>query len=935
MHYLLPFIIAGITTGAIYGMAATGLVLTYKTSGIFNFAHGSAAAVAVFVFYYLRTEHNWPWPAAAVISVLLLGPAMGLLLALVARLLEQAGHVLKIAATVGILTAVLAIGNIWYGSATTSFPDFLPTSTVRIFGLYVGWNQIIEIIISLIACGGLYCFFRYMRLGMAMRAVVDDPALLATTAQSPAAVRRWAWIIGSTFAALSGILIAPGLGLDGVVLTELIIQAFGAAAIGYFSSLPLTYVGGLVVGIAGSIATKYVADVPSLAGLPVSLPFIILFLVLIVTPRKRLAVHRYVPNIQLGRAYYAPMRVRVAFGILAIVFLSLLPSFVGTNLALYSSALADVILLLSLGLLVKVSGQVSLCQYAFAAVGAAAMGHFMAGAHIPWLLSLVLATIIVVPVGAIIAIPAIRLSGVFLALATLGFGFVLQQMFYTMGFMFGPTASGIAVPRPDVRIGPLDLSSDAGMYYVTLVFVVLSAIATVAMMRGRLGRMLGAMSDSPVALETLGANANVSRVLVFCISSAMAAVAGILTASQLNFATGSEFDPFASLVLVALIVIVPFGAPWYAVVAAFGLAVLPGYINSGNITDYLNILFGVSAVLAPVTLARHPGAPKAVRRLAERLDGWMARVRLRPAAGHAAASVLTVGDSAGPRSVVLPPDARRTAAGIEVKDLTVTYGGLAAVRDLSINAPAGVITGLIGPNGAGKTTTFNAICGLAHPSRGRILAQGRDVSRLGPSARARRGVGRTFQRVQLFESVTVRENIELGSESKFAGGSPLSQLYGRRMERMAIESAAAEAIELTGVGGLAHKMVGELTTGQRRLVELARVLAGRFDMILLDEPSAGLDRFETREFGHTLQRIVSERGIGMLVVEHDMSLIRQVCDHVWVLDFGELIFDGSVTQMLASEVVKAAYLGADDEVVPVDHQPAPQVTGSERERSSS
>jgi ABC-type branched-subunit amino acid transport system ATPase component/branched-subunit amino acid ABC-type transport system permease component len=835
--------------------------------------------------------------------------------------------VLKVAATVGIVSAVLAIGDIWYGSSAASFPNFLPTSTVRIFGLYVGWDQIIEIIISLVASGGLYCFFRYVRLGMAMRAVVDDPALLATTAQNPAAVRRWAWIIGSTFAALSGVLIAPGLGLDGTVLTELIIQAFGAAAIGYFSSMPLTYVGGLVVGIAGSLSTKYVADVPSLAGLPVSLPFIILFIVLIVTPRARLAVNRYVPNIRLGRAWYAPARSRIAFGVLVVVFLCFIPGFVGTNLALYSGGLADVVLLLSLGLLVKVSGQVSLCQYAFAAVGAAAMGHFTTDMHIPWLLALVLATIIVIPVGAIIAIPAIRLSGVFLALATLGFGFLLQQMFYTMGFMFGPTSSGLAVPRPDVRIGSLNLGSDTGMYYVTLVFVVLAALATVAMMRSRLGRLLGAMSDSPVALETLGANANVSRVLVFCISSAMAAVAGILTASQLNFATGSEYDPFQSLVLVALIVIVPFGAPWYAVVAAFGLGVLPGYINSGHITDYLNILFGVSAVLAPITLARHPGAPQAIRRLAERLDRWMARVRFRPAAAlPGAGAPAPASDRARPRSPGRAPDARQVAAGIEIRDLTVTYGGLAAVRDLSISAPAGAITGLIGPNGAGKTTTFNAVCGLVRPSQGKVLLQGRDVSRMGPSARAGRGIGRTFQRVQLFESVTVRENIALGSESRFAGAAPLSQLLGRRSERLAIEAAVAEAIELTGLGGLADKMISGLSTGQRRLVELARVLAGQFDMILLDEPSAGLDRFETQEFGRTLKRVVAERRVGMLIVEHDMSLVRQVCDHVWVLDFGELIFDGSVTQMLASEAVKAAYLGADDEA-------ASQVTQTEKEGS--
>ena len=268
-------------------------------------------------------------------------------------------------------------------------------------------------------------------------------------------------------------------------------------------------------------------------------------------------------------------------------------------------------------------------------------------------------------------------------------------------------------------------------------------------------------------------------------------------------------------------------------------------------------------------------------------------------------------------------------AGIEVKDLTVAYGGALAVSEFSMVAPTGAITGLIGPNGAGKTTTFNAACGLLRPTRGRILLHGQDVSRLGPAARARRGLGRTFQRVELFNSLTVRDNIALGREAMMAGGSPWSQLVAQPGDKAMVSAATEEAIARTGIGSILDLAVGEITTGQRRLVELARVLAGPFDMILLDEPSSGLDQAETEHFGSVLSEVVSEWGIGMLLVEHDMALVRQVCDRVWVLDFGRLIFEGTCAEMLASEVVRAAYLGSESVTEAADelareHVAAPQ-----------
>jgi len=917
----LPFVIIGIATGSVYGLAGTGLVLTYKTSGIFNFAYGANAALTVFVFYYLHTEHGMAWPLAAVLCLFVLAPLEGLGLELLARALEPVGATLKVVATVGILLVVLGIGTLWYGSNTSSFPQFLPSSTVHLLGVNVGWDQIIVVIISVVATGILYYFFRYVRIGVAMRGVVDNPDLVSMTGENPVRVRRWAWVIGMIFASMAGLLLAPSLSLNALIITMLVVQAFGAAAIGYFSNLPLTFAGGLVIGIAGALATKYVVSVSWLSGLPAGLPFIILFVVLVVTPKVRLAERRVVHTLPVRKSWYAPTRVRLVIGVVVVGVLCFMPQLASTDLSIWSNALIDIVLFLSLGLLVRTSGQISLCHLAFAAVGAAAFAHFADSYHLPWLLALFLAALVAVPVAAIIAIPANRLSGVFLALATFGFGILLDQMLYTTGIMFGPTTSGIPAPRPDVSLGPWHLGTDAGYYYVLLIVAVATVAVIMLIQRGRMGRLLGALADSPTALETHGATTNVIRVLIFCISAALASMAGALTAVLFHYSVGSNYTSFTSLILVALVVITVIGDPWYGVLAAVGYTVVPGYVTVSNISTYLEIAFGVFAVNQAVRSDKAPQVPRLVRDLLDRVGGRAPEHEVTDAdleatlagAGRteARAAAEDLAEAGG------APTAPRTApggvAGIEVRSLSVHYGGVAAVQDVSLAAPMGWITGLVGPNGAGKTTTFNACSGLVKPTHGQVVLHGRDVTTLGPAGRSRLGLGRTFQRAELFNSLTVRENVELGREASMAGSNPLTQLMGTRQNRQTVHQAVDEALALTGIGPLSHLQAGLLPTGQRRMVELARVLAGPFDVLLLDEPSAGLDATETRRFGDVLIGAVATRGIAILLVEHDMELVRQVCDHIYVLDFGQLIFEGSPTEMLASPAVRAAYLGSEGE----------------------
>ncbi|MFT4082215.1 MAG: ATP-binding cassette domain-containing protein [Nocardioides sp.] len=895
---LLTFIVAGLTTGAVYGLAGVGLVLTFKTSGVFNFAHGALATIAAYAFYTLHVSHHMAWPVAGAIVVLVLGPLMGLLMELLVRRIQTASLALQIAATVGVLLAVEAAVQLIYGTDSLhTVPAFLGSGGFTIGGTVVQWSQLITLIFALVATAALSAYFRLSRRGIAMRAVVDNPELLGVTGTSPVATRRLAWMIGGVFVSACGVLFAPLMALDAVNLTLLIVSAFGAAAIGAFTSLPYTFLGGLGVGVLASLCTKWFTT-GILAGVPSALSFIVLFVVILVYPKRHLMGPAFsVPRSQVARR--APASLQALGGLALLVLLLLVPSFAGLHIVDWTVAVATVVVFLSLALLVKTSGQVSLCHISFMALGATSFAHFSGGAGIPWLGALLLAGLVAVPVGAVLAIPAGRLSGLYLALATLGFGLLLQYMFYNESMMFGSNMLGLNVPRPDLSW--VDLASDNGYYYLTLAIVVVTTAIVIALSRGRLGRLLRAMADSPTALATSGAAASLTRVIVFCLSAFLAAMGGALVGAAMSVVTTTSYSPITSLTYFVLIMINPGRLPWNAVLAGAGMILIPSYLPGGNVSIVLQLLFGICAILVAVMPTRAGGASK----VTDWVNATFGRIQLRwPGRGHrTVAEVATAAPAA---------EDRRVRPGLlVVEGLQVRYGGQVAVDGLALQARTGEITGLIGPNGAGKTTTFNACSGLLRPTQGRVLLDGRDIGRARPAARARLGLGRTFQKVELLESLSVWDNVAIGYESTLAGANPLSHLFSRPGDNARLAARTADALRICDLVELASVPVMSLSTGQRRLVELARCVAGDYRILLLDEPSSGLDRAETERFGKILQALVEERGLGILLVEHDMTLVTDVCDRVFVLDFGKPLFAGTAREAMRSPLVQSAYLGSD------------------------
>ncbi|MFV2176667.1 ATP-binding cassette domain-containing protein [Actinomadura sp. LOL_016] len=907
MQELIPFLISGLAIGAVYGLIGTGLIVTYKTSGIFNFGHGALATIAAYLFYWLHIDLGLSWQVSAAVTVLLAGPLMGLAMEFIARRLAPQRVAMKIVGTAGLILLVQGLGTIKYGPDPISVQGFLPKSEefISVGSVNVQYKYLFTAAIALVAVAALWGLFRYTRTGLAMRAVVDDADLLAIKGVSPVGVRRAAWLIGSTFAALSGVLLLPLVGLEPIALTFLVVTAFGAAAIGAFASIPLTFLGGLVLGVATDVTKKYLLDVSWLAGLPASLPFVILVAALLVTPRRKLMPTSLVerrPPLQ----WNAPWRVRAGAAVVVVALLASVPAFAGTKLTFYIVALTQIVMFLSLGLLVRTSGQVSLCHAAFGAIGAVAFSQFAVDHGLPWLVALLLGALVVVPVGALVALPAIRLSGVFLALATLGFGIMVERLFYPLNWMFTPLSTGRAMPRPSFA------QSDTAFYFFVLAIVVVCGAAVVAAERARLGRMLRGMAEAPTAVSTSGLSIRVTKLIVFCVSAFMAGISGVLYGSSLHFAgtTDMHYSSFYSITLLVSLALAPFASPWYAVFIGMA-AVLPAYLPGEDTTYWLNAAFGFFAIQVAMA-GGTPPAPARLRAALERLGGGR---RPSPAGDEPAPGTggpptdtgVDALDEPSGHSVVADQD-----EGFRIRSMTVRFGGVTAVDGVDLHAPAGRITGLIGPNGAGKTTLFNAGTGLLRPDGGHVSMGGRDITRASAAARGRAGVGRTFQIMNLCDSLTVAENVALGHESGLAGSRPWSQIAATRAQRRQTRAATESALRLCGIEHLSRRQAGELSTGERRLVELARCLAGRFDALLLDEPSSGLDQMETARFAQVLEKVVRERGIGVLIVEHDMSLVMRICSYIYVLDFGRLLHEGVPESVRASAAVRAAYLGTEE-----------------------
>jgi branched-subunit amino acid ABC-type transport system permease component len=593
MRAYMPFIISGLTSGAVYALAAFGLVLTYRTSGVFNFGHGAIGMFATYMFYSLR--QHVPTPLAMLLAIGVVAPLLGLVIGRgFLRRLEGASPATYVVASLGLLVTLQGVAAALYGSSTRTVAPIFPTTTYRLFDVNVGIDQTLVVAVAIAAGLGLVAFFRFTHLGLQTRAVVDDRNLAGMSGTYPGRITSLAWMLGAAFAATSGILFAPFIGLDSILLTLLVVEAFAAAVIGGLRSFGITAAAAFGLGVAQGLATKFVGEsgIRSLAGLPSSLSFIVLFLVLVVSRKGRFR--------EVTAARARPVRTKVSTAVqrrfplrpvaACVAVAAVLPPFLsGSRLLTLTATVIFVLVFISLSLLVGLSRQVSLAHAVFVVFGATSLSHLLS-AGVPYPLALVLSALVMVPVGAVMAIPAIRLSGLFLALATLGFGILAQNLLFSTALAFGSDAR-IVITRPGF------LAGDTAFYYFALAVVVIGIVAVETLRVSRLGRILTGLADSPTAMESLGINPLAARVLTFCVAAFLAAIAGGLLGTMVQVVNPITFNFFQSLVW--LTVLVAAGAATFggSVVASLVLVTVPAVFTASAITEWQPIAFGIGAAL--------------------------------------------------------------------------------------------------------------------------------------------------------------------------------------------------------------------------------------------------------------------------------------------------------------------------------------------------
>jgi branched-chain amino acid transport system permease protein len=587
METFLQYTILGLVTGGVFGIAAAGLVVTYTTSGIFNFAHGAIAMLAAFAYWQVRFDWGWPAPLALLAVLGIAAPVLGALLyGVVMRGLRGTSEVTRIVVPVSVALGFLALAT-WVWDPTPRTPRlflmfFGADNTVSIAGVNLTWHELLALVLAgVIALGLRFLFFR-TRNGVAMRAVVDDPDLLELNAGRPERLAMLSWALGAFLAALAGILITPiqGSAMSATALTLLVIDAFAAAMFGRLRSLPRTFLGALVLGLAGSYVIGYFpADRWTWTGnFRVSLPMIALFVVLLFLPQDRL---RGTTILRTRERFRLPsVRSAVVAGLALVGVMFLLREILApTAVNSLAFSMTAAIIALSLVLLTGYAGEINLAVLSFGAIGAIIVHHYgvsgSGGGARTTLWGYVLAATVCAVVGALVALPSLRLRGLYLALSTLAFGVFVSNMVLReitvrklpllhTEFSIFPSGN-LTVPRP--KIGPLDLAAmPTFLVAVTVLFAVIG-VGLVALRHSSYGRRLTALKDSPAASATLGQSPVALKLSVFMLSAAIAGVGGALMTSQLGSANLDRYDIFLSLSLLMLTVV---GGIGYVSGALFG-----------------------------------------------------------------------------------------------------------------------------------------------------------------------------------------------------------------------------------------------------------------------------------------------------------------------------------------------------------------------------
>jgi ABC-type branched-subunit amino acid transport system ATPase component/branched-subunit amino acid ABC-type transport system permease component len=947
MSYV-QFGILGMGAVAVYVLLAQGVVLIYRASGVVNFAQGAFAMVGAYFFYETHVVSKWPLGLALVFSIFVcavLGAAVSIL---VIRPLRRSSPLARLIATLAILSVLETGAIIRYTTNIVFYPTFLPHAVLHTASVNLPEDRVWLLVIALVCTIGLHLAATRTRFGLATFGVSESELTAETLGWSPGSIGAINWAVGGALAALAGILIVPIDGLSPSSLTLLLIPGLAAALVGNFSSFGLTLLGAAILGITQSEIAGHVTS-PDLSGIPAAVPFLVIVVMLVVRGRPlplRGYVFQRLPTIGSGRIRirYAGPVFLVAIALLLFLPVGWIPFFTISEIA--------TLFLLSIVILTGYAGQLSLAQYAVGGVAALIAGRLVATAGVPFTIALFIGVAASVVTGLVFAIPALRTRGITLAVVTIGLGVAVYEAVFSDEAFTGFGNSITVGPQRFLGINIDPLLQPRNFALFALFWVIVGCVITGNVRRSRAGRRLIAVRTNERAAAALGVNVYGAKLYAFAVSATLAGLAGVLLAFDGYSAVFTGFTPTASITLVeqavlgglGYIVGIVFGGQF----AADGVGTLIGRGIVGASAFEWVTLIG-SALVIVIILQNPDGVTSANIKIMKAVGARLYKRSGRPvpmtvaeavpgsALGELAASAgVATGETAeGDRGVRAPSalpengdipvegvdaagsrsravaDARgHSPAPLEARGVTVTFGGIRALTDVGVTVQPGEIVGLIGPNGAGKTTLIDVISGFVRQRSGSVTVGGVDIDGWSAFRRARAGVTRTFQGLELFDDLTVMDNLRAAAD-RSDGMGYLSGLV--KPDEPELPPIAVAVIGHFGLAPHLQSMVRELPYGLQRLVSVARAVAANPAVLLLDEPTSGLDEQESTEFIHILRSIPRRWGIGILLVEHDMSVIMRLCQRIVVLDFGAVIAEGSPEEIRRNPKVIAAYLGQESE----------------------
>ena len=859
--------------------------------------------IGAFIYYRATGDRDWS-PALAWVVAVAVPAVLGVLThVLVMSRLRHASSVVRVVSTLGLFFLAIAVANEIWGGQGTPVRSPLPTTPRAPLGAgtTVAEDRLWLIGIAIVVTALLAAAFRWTRFGHATDAAAENPVAASALGYSPDRIAVVNWALGGALAAVAGVLVAPILFLSVAALAFTVLRGLAAALVGSFRSFWWTLAGAFGIGVVESTLSRYIEDKGVFAPLVTpdglllgkftsasfyrSVAFLIIVVVMVVGGRSlplRSTLLDRLPAVGSGRVWI-PGAVVAVGGAIAV----LLRSPDDWALAMIIT-MGTAIVCLSLVVVTGFVGQLSLAQMALAGFGAWAAGRLATTYGWSFVPAVIAGALATVPLGALVALPALRTRGINLAVLTFGLSVLVSEMVLGNSALTG----GFDGTRPDpptVLGMEVDALRHPGRYgLVVLAALTLASLAVANLRRGRAGLRLLAVRGNERAAASLGVGVHGAKLYGFALAAGIAGLGGVLLAFRSVTVNYAPFTGFASI-----------GVVVFAVIGGIGYVLGPllaGPLAVGGLGARITEAIGfegttfelVSGVLLIVILFANPnGMVDTNVRIIHRL--WPRR---RTAVAGALPATSAIELSGG---------------RLEVRDLGVRFGGVVALDGVTLDVRPGEVLGLIGPNGAGKTTFIDAVTGFVTAVAGSAVElDGQAIDRWSPTQRARHGLGRSFQSLELFEDVTVRENLLVACDDHDASR------YGAdlvRPGRPALSPVAAAAVRGFGLEPDLDALPGSLPHGRRRLVAIARAVAASPSVLLLDEPAAGLAAVETEELGRLVRWLAHDVGLAVLMIEHDVGLVLSVCDRVAVLDFGRLIALGPPREIGQDPTVVAAYLG--------------------------